>query len=59
MKFEIAKQTACLMLKDNNNNLLDYQFINKWYFENLMTQNELIQEIAAFLKRNGLKLNLA
>jgi hypothetical protein len=59
MKFEIAKSTACLMLKDDNNNLLDYQFINKWYFENLMTQNELIQEIAAFLKRNGLVLNLA
>jgi hypothetical protein len=59
MKFEIAKSTACLMLKDDNNNLLDYQFMNKWYFENLMTQNELIQEIAGFLKRNGLVLNLA
>lgn len=54
MKFEIAKSTACLMLKDQNGELVDYQFINKYHFENWMQWDELKAEIQAFFKRNNI-----
>ena len=54
LKFEIAKSTACLMLKDQEDNLVDYQFVNKYHFENFMTWDELKAEIKTFFTRNNI-----
>ncbi|MED3562300.1 hypothetical protein [Bacillus xiapuensis] len=54
LKIEIAKSTACLMLKDEKDNLLDYHFINKYYFENVMTPEELEDFIEDFAAKNEL-----
>jgi hypothetical protein len=59
LKFEIAKKTACLMLKDQEGNLVDYQFVNKLHFENWMTWDELQQEIQSFFKRNNITGHMA
>ena len=53
LKIEIAKSTACLMLKDENDNLLNYHFINKYYFENCMTEEELHGYITDFAAHNN------
>jgi hypothetical protein len=53
LKFEIAKSTACMMLKDQEGNLVDYQFINKYYFENFMTWDDFQKDIQAFLFKNN------
>jgi hypothetical protein len=50
LTIEVAKSTACVMLKDENNNLINHEFINKYYFDNFMNEeglNKLITEFAA------------
>lgn len=59
LKFEIAKSTACLMLKDQEGNLVDYQFVNKYYFLNFMTWDDFQQEIRAFFNRNNITGDMA
>lgn len=54
LKFEIAKSTACLMLKDQDGNLVDHQFINKYYFQNFMSWDEFQKDIQSFFKRNNI-----
>jgi hypothetical protein len=49
---EIAKSTACLMLKSEDGELLDYQFINKYVFDNFMTNEELQEHAKNFLLKN-------
>jgi hypothetical protein len=59
MKFEIAKSTACLMLKDQSGKLVDYQFVNKYYFLNTMTWDDFYKEMKSFLKRNNIIEDMA
>ena len=54
-KIEIANETACIMLKDQEGNLINYQFINKYHFENSMTEEELQKEINKFAARNNVE----
>jgi hypothetical protein len=50
---KVVKETACLMLVDQNNNLIDHEFINKYQFD-YMTKEELNNEIEKFAARNNL-----
>jgi hypothetical protein len=51
---EIAKSTACIMLKDQEGKLVDYQFINKYHYENFMTLDELENEIHEIAVKNSI-----
>lgn len=53
LKLEIVKSTACMMLKDSEGNLVDHQFVNKYYFDNFMTWDDFQKDIQAFLLKNN------
>lgn len=53
---KLVNSTACLLLKENENSTdyMDYQFINKYQFENFMTVSDLEKEAEQLAIRNNI-----
>jgi hypothetical protein len=54
LTIEIAKSTSCLMLKDDSENLIDYQFVNKYEFYNILEENKLTNLVKDFARKHKL-----
>ena len=54
LTIEFAENTTCLMLKDQNSNLLDHQFINKYHFEDLVNEKGLPHIVNEYAKKHNI-----
>ncbi len=52
LEIKIVKSTACLMLMKGEE-MLDYKFINKFQFNNIMTLEDLKEEVRNFALSNN------
>jgi hypothetical protein len=55
LTIEIAKETTCLMLVDNEKNLIGHQFINKYEFYDIVQENKLTQLVKNFARKYNLE----
>ncbi len=54
-EIKVIKSTACLVLMgDDKKNYLDYQFINKFQFDNFMTITDIKEAAHQFALKNSI-----